>query len=193
VTSRIEPIEPGDASDEAINELLKQTEQWYDDSAFVGVMAHQPELFKILVSVFESFGKTENIDSELLELMRLKVADCHQCAYCGTVRTQDVFDEVAPKEEAVFEDINADVLSDREVLAVQLAEYMSEDPHQITDEFMNEIRDEFGKQGAIELLLFLSIEVGLDRFCIALTLDTSEESPYTSGLEYPLENPSNNQ
>lgn len=41
----------------------------------------------------------------------------------------------------------------------------------------------------VELLLFASLEIGLARFCTALTLDTTDASRYPSGLEYPLEDP----
>lgn len=186
--SRIEPIAPGEADDEETNRFLREAgEGWYEDSAFFGAMAHRPELLKRIVATFRRFG-TDTIDDATLELMRLRVAAVHRCAYCGTVRTQAVREEVAPKEDAVFaEEIDPEPLSRREELAVRLADLMSDDPHRFTDEFFDELREEFTEAEVIELLLFAGLEVGLDRFCIALTLDTTDESPYQTGLEYPLE------
>lgn len=188
--SRIERIRPGEATDESVNDLLREAEEgWYGDGAFFGVMAHQPTLFERIVSVLELFPQSEQLSLETLELVRLKVAETHQCAYCATVRTKAVKDDVSPKEAAVFGEVDGELLTRREELAVRLAEQMSTDPQRITDEFFDELRTVYDDATLIELLLFVSLEIGLDRFCIALTLDTTEESPYPTGLEYPLENP----
>lgn len=188
--SRINRVRPGEAADESVNDLLREAEEgWYGDAAFFGVMAHQPALFEGIVSVLEMFPQSEQLSAETLELVRLKIAETHECAYCATVRTEAVKSDVTPKEEAVFGEIDGDSLTRREELAVRLGEQMSSDPQRITDAFFDELRAVYDDATLIELLLFVSLEVGLDRFCIALTLDTTEESPYPTGLEYPLEDP----
>ncbi|AGB35975.1 carboxymuconolactone decarboxylase family protein [Natronococcus occultus] len=187
---RPEPREPADVDDDRTRELLEDAETgWYGDSAFFGAMAHCPELFDHIVAAFESFGQGANVDTELLELMRIKVAETHQCAYCATVRTLEVRDAVAPKEDAVFGEIDPEGLSRREYLAVSLAEGLSTDPHRLSDDFFAELGEEFTEQEVVELLLFGSLEIGLDRFCIALELQPTDESAYPDDVEYPLENP----
>jgi len=187
--SRIEPLAPGESDDADINTILHESESgWYRDSAYFGAVAHQPRLLKRLVETFRLFPRSDSIDDETLELMRLRIAAIHGCAYCGTVRTWDVKDAVKPKEDALFADeLDTSQFTRREALAVRLADYMSRDPQTITDEFFDELTDEYTDAAVIELLLFASLEVGLDRFCIALRLDTTEESPYSTGLEYPLQ------
>jgi AhpD family alkylhydroperoxidase len=184
--SRIRPLEPGEADDPEVNDWLREAaEGWYGDSAFFGAMAHCPELLARFMETFEAFAEG-SFDPELLELARLRVAVAHQCAYCATVRTKAVEQAVAPREEAVFgEEIDTGPLSGREALAVQFADRMSGDPQRITDAFFEELREAFTETEIVELALFLSLEVGLDRFTIALRLDTSEDSPYPTGLEYP--------
>lgn len=190
MSSRPTALDSDEVDDREAAELIEDAESgWYGDSAFFGAMAHCPEIFKNIVTAFESFGQRANIDTGLLELMRLKVAESHQCAYCATVRTLDVRDEVAPKEDAVFGTVDEDELTAREFLAVSLAEALSNDPHRISDEFFTELQREFTADEIIELLLFGSLEVGLDRFCIALELQTTDESAYPDDIEYPLENP----
>ena len=187
--SRIEPVAPGEADSDDVNQFLQEAaEGWYEDSAFFGAMAHQPVLLKRIAAALRRFPESDGLDPELLELMRLRVAAVHQCAYCGTVRTQAVREAVAPKEDALFgEEVDEDELTHREALAVRLAGEMSRDPQEISDEFFESLREEFTDDELIELLLFASLEVGLDRFCIALRLDTTEDSPYPTGLEYPLD------
>lgn len=188
--SRIERIHPGDAADETVNDLLRKAEEgWYGDAAFFGAMAHQPALFERIVSVLKTFPQSEQLSPNTLELVRLKIAEVHQCAYCATVRTEAVRTDVAPKEEAVFGEINGNSLTTREELAVRLGEQLSSDPQKLTDEFFDELRAVYDDTALVELLLFVSLEIGLDRFCIALTLDTTDGSRYPSGLEYPLEDP----
>lgn len=187
--SRIDPIEPGESDDEDVNEILREAEEgWYKDSAYFGAVAHQPRLLKRLVRTFRLFPRSDSIDAETLELMRLRVAAVHGCAYCGTVRTWEVKDAIEPKEDAVFADeIDTSALTRREELATRVADYMSRDPQDIPDEFFDELREEYSEDAIIELLLFAGLEVGLDRLCIALRLDTTETSPYPSELEYPLD------
>lgn len=189
MTGRPEPIGPGEVDDEEVEEILRESEEgWYRDSAYFGAVAHQPRLLKRLVRTFGLFPRSDAIDAETLELMRLRVAAVHGCAYCGTVRTWEIREAIEPKEDAVFgEEIDADALTRREELAVRVADYMSRDPQAIPDEFFDELGEEYEEEAVVELLLFAALEVGLDRFCIALRLDTTEKSPYPTGLEYPLE------
>ena len=184
--SRIDVVEPGASDDPAVNDLLEDaTVEWYGDAAFFGAMAHRPELVKRLVSVFEAFSGGA-IDPATLELMRLKIATYNRCAYCSTVRTKAVEDEIRSKEAAVFGDtIDADALIREEELAVRLAAGMADDPHAFTDDFFDELGEVYTDAEISELLVFAGLEVGLDRFCIALTLDTTEESEYPTGLDYP--------
>jgi alkylhydroperoxidase family enzyme len=183
-------IGPEAAEDQTVRARLEEAEEgWYGDAAFFGAMAHCPEIFENIVTTFESFGQGEHVDADLLELMRLKVAEVHQCAYCATVRTLDVRDSVKPKEDAIFGDIDETALTRREYLAVSLAEQLSEDPHRMTDEFFAELQAVFTEPEIVELLLFGSLEVGLDRFCIALELQPTDDSAYPDAVDYPLEKP----
>jgi len=190
MTNRPDIIRAEEAEDTSVKELLREAEtSWYGDSAFFGAMAHCPEIFRNTATIFESFGQRRHINTELMELMRLKVAEVHQCAYCATVRTLEVRESVKHKEDAVFGEIDNENLTKREFVAVSLAEYMSENPHRITDDFFSKLQDVFSEAEIIELLLFISLEVGLDRFCIALELQPTDESAYPNQVDYPLENP----
>ncbi|WP_251330683.1 carboxymuconolactone decarboxylase family protein [Haloplanus pelagicus] len=187
MSGRPDIVRPGEANDEVVSDLLAEAKSgWYGDAAFFRAMAHVPPVFKRIVDTFEAFGQGKHIDPALFELMRLKIAECHQCAYCATVRTLEVRDEIADKEDHVFGTIDEEGLTRREYLAVRLAQQLSEDPHRITEEHFVELRDEYTESEVIELLLFGSLEVGLDRFCIALELQTTGDGPYPDDISYPL-------
>jgi alkylhydroperoxidase family enzyme len=190
MTPRPGPRDTDRIDDRDVRERLDASDDDpYDDRAFYGAMAHAPHLFKHIARVFDEFGSSPNLDDEMLELMRLKIAECHQCAYCATVRTVEVMDAVAEREAAVFGEIDDQELSRREYLAVSLAQSLSEDPHRLTDEFFDDLQDVYSTEEIIELLLYATLEVGLDRFCIALELQPTDESAYPDQVEYPLETP----
>ena len=179
---------PGEADDPEVNDLLRETADWYGDAAFFGAMAHRPALLEGFVALFETVAERGSFDPELLELARLRVAAVHQCAYCATVRTREVAHAVAPREAAVLgEEIDPAPLAEREALAVRFADLMSRDPQRITDDFFADLRGAFTDAEIVELGLFLALEVGLDRFCIALRLDTTGDGPYPTGLSYPFD------
>lgn len=185
--SRIRPLDTDEASDENVQQRLATAEDGLGDAAFFGALAYAPELFPRLYDTLDAFPSGERVTPELLELIRLRIATVHECAYCATVPVS-VRDAVADREDAVLDDtIDSSQLDTREELAVILADHIATNPHHITDDFVGTLREVFDVDEVIEILLFASIEVGLDRFCIALELDTSDASPYPTDLEYPYD------
>jgi alkylhydroperoxidase family enzyme len=112
--------------------------------------------------------------------MRLKSAEINRCTYCGTLRVQDVRDDVEPLEKQVLGELSTDELTKREALAVKFAERMGDDPHRISDEFYAELKTEFTEDEIVELVFTECVyKMG---HCIATTLrlGTGEED-----LDYP--------
>lgn len=188
--SRVEPLEPGESDDEEVNEILHEFEEgWWADTAMMGTIGHEPSLLKSIIPVFEAFFAGGRIDPHIFEMMRLKTGEINRCAYCASVRSQSVRDEVGPKEDALFGEIEGDEFSPRERLAVELAEQMAGDPNYITDEFFEELGEEFTDDEIVELVFACSIFNFGNKFNITMTLDADEGSQYPTGLEYPLEDP----
>ena len=92
---------------------------------------------------------------------------------------------VAAKEEALFEHQPqpGEVLTEREALAVSLAERVALDPHTVTDEFFDSLRGLFTEEEIVEMVFACSIFNWGNRFNITMNLDASAESPYETGLE----------
>jgi len=183
----IQPMKSGESSDPAVNELLRQaSEGWWKDSAMFGVLARQSSLLKTIVPVFESFFMAGRIPPQLFELMRLKTGEINRCAYCMTVRTAGIREQVAPRECAVLGTIDEQTLSRREYLGVKLAEYMAGDPNCIPDSFYQELKGEFSDEEIVELVFACSIFNFGNKFNITMRLDTSEESEYPKKMAYPF-------
>ena len=93
---------------------------------------------------------------------------------------------VGPKEEAVFErqPQASDTLNEREAMAVSLAERIALDPHTVTDEFFESLRDHFTDDEIVEMVFACSIFNWGNKFNITMNLDSSPESAYPTGMEY---------
>ena len=96
---------------------------------------------------------------------------------------------VGPKEEALFEHQPqpGDALTEREALAVSLAERMALDPHTVTDEFFAKLREHFSDDEIVEMVYACSIFNWGNKFNITMNLDSSAESEYPTGMEYRQE------
>jgi alkylhydroperoxidase family enzyme len=188
MTNLVQPMKCGESTDSAVNELLQQARDgWWKDAAMFGVLARQPSILKTIVPVFESFFMAGRIPPQLFELMRLKTGEINRCAYCATVRTAGIRDQVAPMECAILGKIDEKVLPRREYLAVKLAEYMAGDPNSIPDPFYMELKKEFSDEEIVELVFACSIFNFGNKFNITMRLDTTEESDYPKGMAYPFE------
>ena len=183
----VKPLKPGESSDAEVNALLQQAKEgWWNDTAMLGAIARQPELLKKIVPVFEAFFLAGRIPAPMFELMRLKTGEINRCTYCATVRAGGVRAEVAPKESAVFGDIDEKALSRREYLGVKLAEYMAGDPNYIPDSFYDELKAEFSEAEVVELIFACSVFNFGNKFNITMRLDADEESKYPKDMSYPL-------
>ncbi|MFQ5784730.1 MAG: carboxymuconolactone decarboxylase family protein [Alphaproteobacteria bacterium] len=188
MSSVVEPLKPGGSADSDVNDLLQQAQEgWWNDGAMFGVIGRQPDLLKTIVPVFQAFFMAGRIPPHMLELMRLKTGEINRCTYCATVRAAGVREQVAPKEAAVFGEIDESALSRREYLGVKLAEYMAGDPNYIPDAFYDELKAEFTEEEIVELVFGCSVFNFGNKFNITMRLDATEESKYPKGLKYPLE------
>ena len=96
---------------------------------------------------------------------------------------------VGPKEEALFEHQPrpSDALTPREALGVSLAERMALDPHTVTDEFFESLREHFTDDEIVEMVFACSIFNWGNKFNITMNLDSAPESEYPTGMEYRQE------
>ncbi len=190
MSSVVEPVKVGDSPDPKVNELLQQAKEgWWNDTAMFGVIARQPDLLKTIVPVFEAFFMAGRIPPHMFELMRLKTGEINRCTYCATVRAAGVREDVAPKEGAVFGEIDENALSRREYLGIKLAEYMAGDPNYIPDSFYDELKAEFSQDEIVELIFGCSVFNFGNKFNITMRLDATDESKYPTGMTYPLDAP----
>lgn len=90
--------------------------------------------------------------------------------------------QVKPKEDAIFGG-DPSALTKREALAVDFAERIAGDPHSVTSEFWQTLKEEFSDDELVELAFACSIFNWGNKFNITMQLDT-DGTTYASGMEY---------
>ncbi len=99
------------------------------------------------------------------------------------VRTAAVRGEVAPKEAYIIQ-IDESELNPREAMAVRLAERIALDAFSVDDQFFEQLKAHFSEDEIVELVFACSIFNWGNKFNITMNMDTSDDSPYGSGLTY---------
>lgn len=187
-----EPIVSGvspEETDDEIATMIKEGEAMVGvdsegESKMMGIFARRPEMFEAFLNYSEAALRSEEslIQSHTKELMRLKSAEINRCTGCQAVRYQDVVDKVEPLEDEVLGEFTPEKLTDREALAVRFAEKMGGDPHQISDSFYTELKEEFSEDEIVELVFTECVyKMG---HCLNNTLQAGRGS---EELEYPME------
>lgn len=90
--------------------------------------------------------------------------------------------QVKPKEDAILGG-DPSALTRREALAVELAERIAGDPHAVTSDFWQTLKEEFSDDELVELTFACSIFNWGNKFNITMQLDT-DGTKYASGMKY---------
>lgn len=157
--SYITPLRPGESNDPEVNKRLEEAKkEWWNDSAFFGLLGHNPQLLETTVNLFKAaIAAAPGIPVHVLELMRLKGSEINRCDYCVNMRLAAVKEKVSTKEDAIFGTVDPEKLDRTEFLAVSLAEQMAKDPNAIPPSFFEELKAEFTEQQILGLVYAASV------------------------------------
>lgn len=97
--------------------------------------------------------------------------------------------EVGPKEDELFkhQPKSGESLTEREAVAVQLAERMALDPHTVDDEFFSRLKEHFSEDEIVEMVYACSIFNWGNKFNITMHMDSDGTSEYEHGMVYRQE------
>ena len=106
-----------------------------------------------------------------------------------TVRSTAVRGAIAPKEAecAKHQPKAGALLSEREAMAVSLAERIALDPHTITDDFFRQVKAVFTEEEIVEIVFACGIFNWGNKFNITMHMDADEASEYQSDMPYRQE------
>lgn len=95
---------------------------------------------------------------------------------------------VESKEDEIFKHHpQPGVLTEREALAVQLAERIALDPHTVDDAFFAKLKGTFSDDEIVEMVFACGIFNWGNKFNITMTMDADEASEYPKHFEYRQE------
>lgn len=105
------------------------------------------------------------------------------------VRTTAVRGVVSTKEAecAKHQPNPSAVLSEREAMAVSLAERIALDPHTVTDEFFGQLKNVFTEDEIVEMVFACGIFNWGNKFNITMHMDADEASEYGTNMAYRQE------
>jgi alkylhydroperoxidase family enzyme len=141
-------------------------------TAMERVLAQRPELLARFKAFYKSFWEDGLVSRRVLELCRLRIAAIHDCPQEWGIRDA----EVALTEPQMESLRSGDLASfdPAERAALELAERVPYQHHQLTDEEVAHAERLLGAQGTVSLLTALAF---FDVVCrLRLTLELDEES-----------------
>lgn len=105
------------------------------------------------------------------------------------VRTTAVRGVVSEKETAIHEHQPqpGEILSEREALAVQLAERIALDPHTVDDAFFTKLKGTFSEEEIVEMVFACGIFNWGNKFNITMQMDGDGQSEYGTDMKYRQE------
>lgn len=136
----------------------------------IRVLAHRPEIYAGFQPFLYALHTTGVIGPDLKELVRLRIGDLNECAFCKKGRHQGAFDNGLTDEKVanVANHATDPMYSEREHLALELADKMAMD-HTIFDteagdELFINLRRVFSDAEIVELGMAIGQYIGFGRF-----------------------------
>lgn len=189
ITERIRLIQPDEAPDE-LQSIYHNADSAMVDGQLPGptlfgnqvrALAHNPDLLKALIGVYEAFSKTQSVDRKLMELGIIVTSRVNACDYCLKHHTPLAHESGLSAEQLTCLDegewnVHRELWSDEEWLVIQYAEQMARDPARINDEMFQALQRRFSDRQIVDMSMRFALCTAWNKFNDALGLDT--ETPF---------------
>jgi len=172
--ARISLIEPDKASPdvEAIYDTLLRGNPGNAQKA----LAHRPEMLKAFLNFYASVGRT--LDRKLYELIYIRVSLINECRYClqhhisSSKRVGLTKDDWAALKSGRYRRF-----SEKEQVALDYAEKLTEKPHSVSDSDFVALNKHFSESEIVDLHLLVGLANLTNRFTdpLGLPLEFPEE------------------
>ncbi|MET0246320.1 MAG: carboxymuconolactone decarboxylase family protein [Sphingomonas sp.] len=170
---------PREALDPALLPMWDTTQALHGDTTFVEVMGNAPEVAKWYADQF--YGQlfhSGRCDRKVLELVRLRLANVHGCAFCNRS------DRIAARE-AGLSDAEIDAIGDyatgpfddRQKAALELADVMvlTNAKGSVSPELYARLKQHFSDAELVELGVVMAVLTGMAKFIFAYDLVEKED------------------
>ncbi len=151
-------------------------------------MAHRPQIFETIIAHMEAVLQTGSLSTALKELVIVRTSQLNRTPYCLASHTA-LSKRLGWTDEqlaALYDSAASDLFTEREKVAVHLAEVMTLDAHRYTEADFSRLRKHFEEGEIIELMAAIGLFNYFNRFNNLLQMEptqpASQEELAAAGL-----------
>ena len=183
--TRIHLIQPDDAPQD-LKTIYERADSVMTDGHIPGstlfgnqirALAHNPDLLKSLLAVYQTFADSASVDRKLIELGILIVSKVNACNYCVQHHTPLAHDSGLTVEQLGYIEAHTwrdhqDAFSEIEWVVIRYAEQMTAQPHKILDALFDELHQHFSDRQIVDMTMRFALCSAWNKFNDALGLNT---------------------
>ncbi len=141
-----------------------------DDPISGSALAHQPEALAAFNQVYGTLWSRGVLDHVSKETARLRNARRVNCVFCKNVRFSQAKAEGLDEDqvEQIRDGYEDSDLSSRQKLVLRYTDTFLTDPHALTDELRNAMREAFSDAEIVELTAGLALFMGFSKIAVSL-------------------------
>jgi uncharacterized peroxidase-related enzyme len=139
-------------------------------------MVHRPEIFETIIAHMEAVLNTGTLPKALKELVIVRTSQVNRTPYCLASHTA-IARKLGWSEQQIAELTNSagsSEFTDREKVAIHLAECMTRDAHSYSDEDFARLRKYFSEGEVIELMAAIGLFNYFNRFNDLLQMEPTQ-------------------
>jgi len=149
------------------------------DATFIEVSGNNPDVYQwYLEEFYEKLFYSDRLETTLVELVRLRLANVHGCAFCNKGDTAHALQSGISQEQIdALGDYMNGPFSGREKSALMLADQMvlTNDKGSISSDLYSELNAHFNDGEIYELGMIMAVLVGVAKFTFVFDLVEKEE------------------
>ena len=149
------------------------------DATFVEVSGNNPDVYRwYLDEFYQKFFYSDRIETTLVELIRLRLANVHGCAFCNKGDTAHALQSGISQEQIdSLGDYKKGPFSDREKSALMLTDQMvlTNQKGSISSDLYSQLNAHFNDGEIYELGMIMAVLVGVAKFTFVFDLVEKEE------------------
>jgi len=149
------------------------------DATFIEVSGNNPDVYQwYLEEFYEKLFYSDRLETTLVELVRLRLANVHGCAFCNKGDTAHALKSGISQEQIdALGDYMNGPFSGREKSALMLADQMvlTNDKGSISSDLYSELNAHFNDGEIYELGMIMAVLVGVAKFTFVFDLVEKEE------------------
>ena len=177
-TPHLKRVSKNDLPDD-MKQSWDQANDLTGDATFVEVSGNNPDVYRwYLDEFYQKLFYSDRLETTLVELVRLRLANVHGGAFCNKGDTAHALQSVISQEQIdLLEDYMNGPFSDREKSALMLADQMvlTNEKGNISSDLYSELNTHFNDGEIYELGMIMAVLVGVAKFTFVYDLVEKED------------------